>query len=42
MVTVEDFSRLVSGVYAAAVAPRHWEGAIRDITALSVEHTLRC
>jgi DNA-binding CsgD family transcriptional regulator/PAS domain-containing protein len=31
MVTVEDFSRLVSGVYAAAVTPRHWEGAIRDI-----------
>ncbi len=31
MVTVEDFSRLVSGVYAAAVTPRHWEHAIRDI-----------
>jgi DNA-binding CsgD family transcriptional regulator len=31
MVTVEDFSRLVSGVYAAAVAPRHWELALREI-----------
>jgi DNA-binding CsgD family transcriptional regulator len=31
MVTVEEFSRLVSGVYAAAVTPLHWEGAIRDI-----------
>ena len=31
MVTVEDFSRLVSGIYAAAVTPRHWEAAIRDI-----------
>jgi DNA-binding CsgD family transcriptional regulator len=31
MVTVEDFSRLVSGIYAAAVAPQHWEAAIRDI-----------
>jgi DNA-binding CsgD family transcriptional regulator len=31
MVTVEDFSRLVSGIYAAAVTPQHWEGAIRDI-----------
>jgi DNA-binding CsgD family transcriptional regulator/PAS domain-containing protein len=31
MVSVEDFSRLVSGIYAAAVAPHHWELAIRDI-----------
>ncbi|OBJ15962.1 helix-turn-helix transcriptional regulator [Mycobacterium colombiense] len=31
MVTVEDFSRLVSGIYAAAVTPRHWELALRDI-----------
>src|SRR5947208_970857 len=30
-VTVEDFSRLVSGVYAAAVTPQHWEAAIREI-----------
>ena len=27
MVTVEDFSRLVSGIYAAAVTPQHWEPA---------------
>ncbi len=31
MVTVEDFSRLVSGIYAAAVAPQHWEAAIREV-----------
>jgi DNA-binding CsgD family transcriptional regulator len=31
MVTVEDFSRLVSGIYAAAVTPQHWQLAIRDI-----------
>ena len=31
MVTVEDFSRLVSGIYAAAVTPQHWEPVIRDI-----------
>lgn len=31
MVTVEDFSRLVSGIYAAAVTPQHWESAIREI-----------
>jgi DNA-binding CsgD family transcriptional regulator/PAS domain-containing protein len=31
MVTVDEFSRLVSGIYAAAVAPRLWEGALRDI-----------
>ena len=30
MVTVEDFSRLVSGIYAAAVTPQHWESAIRE------------
>ena len=31
MVTVEDFSRLVSGVYAAAVTPQRWESAVADI-----------
>src|SRR5256885_12645257 len=31
MVTIEDFSRLVSGIYAAAVTAQHWESAIRDI-----------
>ncbi len=31
MVTVDDFSRLVSGIYAAAVTPRHWLQAIHDI-----------
>src|SRR5947199_4135136 len=31
MVTVEDFSRLVSGVYAAAVTPQHWEATIREV-----------
>jgi DNA-binding CsgD family transcriptional regulator/PAS domain-containing protein len=31
MVTVEDFSRLVSGIYAAAVTPQHWQLAIHDI-----------
>ena len=31
MVTVDEFSRLVSGIYAAAVTPQHWEPAIRDI-----------
>jgi DNA-binding CsgD family transcriptional regulator/PAS domain-containing protein len=31
MVTVEDFSRLVSGIYAAAVTPQQWGPAIRDI-----------
>jgi DNA-binding CsgD family transcriptional regulator/PAS domain-containing protein len=35
MVAVEDFSRLVSGIYAAAVTPQHWELAIRDL-----EHAL--
>jgi DNA-binding CsgD family transcriptional regulator len=35
MVTVEDFSRLVSGIYAAAVTPECWSPAIRDI-----EHVL--
>ena len=32
MVTVEDFSRLVSGIYAAAVTPQHWEPALDDIS----------
>jgi DNA-binding CsgD family transcriptional regulator/PAS domain-containing protein len=31
MVAVEDFSRLVSGIYAAVVAPEYWEPTIRDI-----------
>lgn len=31
MVTVEDFSRLVAGIYAAAVTPQHWQLAIHDI-----------
>ena len=31
MVTVEDFSRLVSGIYAAAVTPQHWEPALREV-----------
>ena len=31
MVAVEDFSRLVSGVYAAAVTPQHWGLALREI-----------
>ncbi|MDT5239539.1 MAG: hypothetical protein QOD97_1737, partial [Mycobacterium sp.] len=31
MVTVEDFSRLVSSIYAAAVTPQHWDAAIREI-----------
>jgi len=31
MVTVEDFSRLVSDIYAAAVTPQHWEAAIDGI-----------
>lgn len=35
MVAVEDFSRLISGIYAAAVTPQHWEAALREI-----QHTL--
>lgn len=31
MVTVDEFSRLVSSIYAAAVAPQQWHLAIRDI-----------
>ncbi|MCW2686035.1 MAG: hypothetical protein JWR37_925, partial [Mycobacterium sp.] len=31
MVTVDEFSRLVSDVYAAAVTPQHWEAAIDGI-----------
>jgi hypothetical protein len=31
MVTVEDFSRLVSGIYAAAITPQQWEPVIRDV-----------
>jgi DNA-binding CsgD family transcriptional regulator/PAS domain-containing protein len=30
-VTVEDFSRLVSGIYGAAEAPHDWESALSDI-----------
>ncbi|WP_240760929.1 helix-turn-helix transcriptional regulator [Mycolicibacterium sp. CR10] len=32
MVTVSEFSRLVSGIYAAAVTPQHWEPALDDIS----------
>jgi DNA-binding CsgD family transcriptional regulator/PAS domain-containing protein len=31
MGTVEDFSRLVAGIYAAAVTPQHWEAVLHDI-----------
>lgn len=31
MFTVEGFSRLVAGIYAATIAPQHWESTIRDI-----------
>jgi DNA-binding CsgD family transcriptional regulator/PAS domain-containing protein len=31
MVTFEHFSRLVSGIYAAAVTPQHWGPALRDV-----------
>ena len=31
MVTVDEFSRLVSGIYAAATTPQHWERVLRDI-----------
>lgn len=31
MVTVEGFSRLVSGIYTAAVTPQHWRMAINEI-----------
>ena len=31
MVAVGYFSRLVAGIYAAALTPQHWEPAIRDI-----------
>ena len=31
MVTVDEFSRLVSGIYAAATTPPHWERALREI-----------
>jgi hypothetical protein len=31
MVTVEDFSHLVSGIYATAVAPHQWETALGEI-----------
>jgi hypothetical protein len=33
MVTVGGFSRLVSGIYAAAVTPQHWELAYATSTA---------
>ncbi|HZU47070.1 MAG TPA: helix-turn-helix transcriptional regulator, partial [Mycobacterium sp.] len=31
MVAVDEFSRLVSGIYAAAVTPQHWEPALHEI-----------
>ena len=31
MVTVDEFSRLVSGIYAAAITPQHWERVTRDV-----------
>jgi DNA-binding CsgD family transcriptional regulator len=31
MVTLDEFSRLVAGIYAAAAAPQLWERGIRDI-----------
>ncbi|OBK09284.1 helix-turn-helix transcriptional regulator [Mycobacterium sp. 1245852.3] len=31
MVTVEDFSRLIAGIYAAAVTPDRWEAALGSI-----------
>ena len=31
MVSVEDFSRLVSGIYTAAVAPEYWEPTLREV-----------
>jgi DNA-binding CsgD family transcriptional regulator/PAS domain-containing protein len=31
MVAIEDFSRLVAGIYAAAATPQRWEAAIGDI-----------
>ena len=42
MVTVEDFSRLVAGIYAAAVTPQHWEAAIRDIHRTLDGNAVRC
>src|ERR1700742_3040680 len=32
MVTVEDFSRLVSGIYAASISPQDWAVALADIS----------
>ena len=32
MVTIEDFSRLVSGIYAAALTPQNWGVALADIS----------
>jgi DNA-binding CsgD family transcriptional regulator/PAS domain-containing protein len=32
MVTVEDFSRLVSGIYASATSPQNWAVALADIS----------
>src|SRR6476620_8295959 len=31
MVAVEDFSRLVSGIYAAAMTSQSWESVMRDV-----------
>jgi DNA-binding CsgD family transcriptional regulator len=32
MVTVEDFSRLVSGIYTSAISPQHWVVAIAEVS----------
>jgi hypothetical protein len=31
MVSIEEYSRLVSGIYTAAVAPQYWEQALREL-----------
>lgn len=31
MVSIEEYSRLVSGIYTAAVAPQYWDQALRDL-----------
>ena len=31
MVTIEDFSRLVAGIHAAAITSQQWESVIRDV-----------
>jgi hypothetical protein len=32
MATVEEFSRLVSGIYTSATSPQHWAVALADIS----------